>query len=396
MPIRVTCPNCGNVLTAPDAAAGKRGKCPKCKSAVAIPAGIAPPAAKPSGPLPVAAVVRRAEPGGGEEFDVEVLPDDPPPRPVQPVRPAVVAPPVAAAPPPPAGNPFAVFGPPPDSAAAKLRLDDPAIDEPKRPPLHPGWQSVVGGLGALKTAGWVGLAAVGLSAFLQLTMTIESKFALYTVLGLSLIASLVSLVFHFIGLVRSLKMPPPEDGGAGRGLAQTALILTAAGVVLAPCFGLGFLGLLAVPFVLGAFLRGIGQILQDRPTTAAAARFMIASGAAIVASVVVSVVATVVVPSMVVGGGSLRTAQIIVLLLSFASAAVNLVAGLLYVSAVGHAERAVRSAIRLRGVTAGPADEGPRRGAPGRDFDDEAPTPLATRRPSGRTQPAGDDFNPFA
>lgn len=46
MPIRVACPNCGNVLGAPDAAAGKKGKCPKCGTIIPIPAPPPPAAAE--------------------------------------------------------------------------------------------------------------------------------------------------------------------------------------------------------------------------------------------------------------------------------------------------------------------------------------------------------------
>ncbi|MDB5313034.1 MAG: hypothetical protein JWO38_7236 [Gemmataceae bacterium] len=37
MPIRIACPSCAAVLTVPDTAAGKTGKCPKCQTPIAIP-----------------------------------------------------------------------------------------------------------------------------------------------------------------------------------------------------------------------------------------------------------------------------------------------------------------------------------------------------------------------
>src|SRR4051794_17160154 len=38
MSIAVTCPGCGATMKAPDALAGKKSKCPKCASAVSVPA----------------------------------------------------------------------------------------------------------------------------------------------------------------------------------------------------------------------------------------------------------------------------------------------------------------------------------------------------------------------
>src|SRR5262245_26890235 len=37
MPISVVCPQCGAKLNAPDSAAGKRVKCPKCQTAMLVP-----------------------------------------------------------------------------------------------------------------------------------------------------------------------------------------------------------------------------------------------------------------------------------------------------------------------------------------------------------------------
>src|SRR5262245_11675410 len=43
MPISVVCPSCSAKLGAPDAAAGKKVKCPKCQGSIVVPA----PKAKP-------------------------------------------------------------------------------------------------------------------------------------------------------------------------------------------------------------------------------------------------------------------------------------------------------------------------------------------------------------
>ena len=44
MPIPVTCDGCGARFKAPDAAAGKKGKCPKCGARIVVPAPAAPAA----------------------------------------------------------------------------------------------------------------------------------------------------------------------------------------------------------------------------------------------------------------------------------------------------------------------------------------------------------------
>ncbi len=46
MPIEVSCPSCSHRLRAPDTAAGKRVKCPKCKSVIQVPAAESAPAAE--------------------------------------------------------------------------------------------------------------------------------------------------------------------------------------------------------------------------------------------------------------------------------------------------------------------------------------------------------------
>jgi TM2 domain-containing membrane protein YozV len=47
MPIIVTCPSCSTTLKAPDAAAGKKVKCPKCTSPITVPAPAPAPVADP-------------------------------------------------------------------------------------------------------------------------------------------------------------------------------------------------------------------------------------------------------------------------------------------------------------------------------------------------------------
>jgi TM2 domain-containing membrane protein YozV len=49
MPIVVTCPSCGSKLKAPDTAAGKKLKCPKCQAPIAVP-GAAADAPQPAAP----------------------------------------------------------------------------------------------------------------------------------------------------------------------------------------------------------------------------------------------------------------------------------------------------------------------------------------------------------
>lgn len=43
MPISMKCPQCGKKLNAPDSAAGKRARCPHCKTIVTLPVPSAPP-----------------------------------------------------------------------------------------------------------------------------------------------------------------------------------------------------------------------------------------------------------------------------------------------------------------------------------------------------------------
>jgi hypothetical protein len=61
MPIRLSCPACDKPMQAPDAAAGKRVKCPNCQAVVAVPAASAAPVA-PAAALPPPVPPRAAAP----------------------------------------------------------------------------------------------------------------------------------------------------------------------------------------------------------------------------------------------------------------------------------------------------------------------------------------------
>lgn len=53
MPISLICPTCGKTLKAPDAAAGKTGTCPGCKSKFTVPMPEPEPVEEPMAPLPL-------------------------------------------------------------------------------------------------------------------------------------------------------------------------------------------------------------------------------------------------------------------------------------------------------------------------------------------------------
>ena len=59
MPIMVSCPGCSTQLKAPDNAAGRQIQCPKCQTAIMVPAAQGAPGVAPQAPPPV------AEQGGG-------------------------------------------------------------------------------------------------------------------------------------------------------------------------------------------------------------------------------------------------------------------------------------------------------------------------------------------
>ncbi len=114
MPIPVVCGNCQTRLNAPDAAAGKKVKCPKCQTVMAVPGAAAPP-----------------PPAADTPFDFN---DDPQPRRTggesPPARPAPESPP----PPPPAAGAAFDFGAAVSSASEpKGRGDRPRREDDDRP-----------------------------------------------------------------------------------------------------------------------------------------------------------------------------------------------------------------------------------------------------------------------
>ena len=68
MPIAIACPSCKVRLQAPDTAAGKRVKCPKCQTAIPVPGGEAP-AAPRSAPAPAKAPAKKSAPDNDFNFD---------------------------------------------------------------------------------------------------------------------------------------------------------------------------------------------------------------------------------------------------------------------------------------------------------------------------------------
>ena len=83
MPIKVSCHSCGGKFNAPDAAAGKKTKCPKCGGVIEIPTpGTETPAeffASPEPAAPPKDEVYEAEPVPSGLFDDEDFNLDPPP-----------------------------------------------------------------------------------------------------------------------------------------------------------------------------------------------------------------------------------------------------------------------------------------------------------------------------
>jgi hypothetical protein len=323
MPIRVSCPTCGSTINAPDKAAGKSGKCPKCGSMVAIP--------KPEGDLPNSQVIN-PEPSPApvvakkpvpekfdveidDDFDVDIDIDDNPPAPK--AAPVVAAPaPVVAAPAtvaPPIGNPFADFAPPPDSAAAKFDFGQPDpvlgddeeppvkrrrksasedVDEPapsSREPMHPGWESVLRGLNMMKFSVIVFIVVLLSGGISGLLIALKLPMILFWIGGgMSLLMLLISAVMLTIGLFHCQKAPQPKQGGPGPQMAQFAFYAVLGAILLSACGG--SLIALALPFLIGAFLRAVGNALPHPSTTKAATRYMIATGVGFVISLLCVIV----------------------------------------------------------------------------------------------------------
>src|SRR3954470_20584512 len=73
MPRTIQCPQCGVVLNIPDAAAGRRLKCPKCATKFA--ADGAPPPARPASPsLPSRGMASSLPLRASHEFDLPTAP----------------------------------------------------------------------------------------------------------------------------------------------------------------------------------------------------------------------------------------------------------------------------------------------------------------------------------
>ena len=84
MSIVVTCPSCAANIKAPDAAAGKKVKCPKCTSTIAVPAAAPPPVFDDftdDAPPPVSAKGGAVQPYVKDEAadDAPAAPPPPPP-----------------------------------------------------------------------------------------------------------------------------------------------------------------------------------------------------------------------------------------------------------------------------------------------------------------------------
>src|SRR5206468_4058449 len=72
MPIAISCPSCKARCNAPDTAAGKKVKCPKCQSLISVPAGGSSPAAptqKQPAAAPSKAPPKKSEPQDDFNFD---------------------------------------------------------------------------------------------------------------------------------------------------------------------------------------------------------------------------------------------------------------------------------------------------------------------------------------
>jgi hypothetical protein len=94
MPISVHCPQCGKKLNAPDSAAGKRARCPQCKTILTLPAADVPMAdevldAEPMQPPPSGLGVSDPGDAPGDEYGLAPDPTEqlqaPPPLPTSPV-----------------------------------------------------------------------------------------------------------------------------------------------------------------------------------------------------------------------------------------------------------------------------------------------------------------------
>lgn len=73
MPVKVRCPECEKVLTAPDAARGKSVRCPKCEARIKIPGGDGAGAGSQKSPVRKKKVARRRPVEQEDDFDDDFL-----------------------------------------------------------------------------------------------------------------------------------------------------------------------------------------------------------------------------------------------------------------------------------------------------------------------------------
>lgn len=277
MPLTVACPNCPAKLKVPEAAAGRRVKCPKCGGVMTVPAA-------PLDPTPAAAVVTPPAPVAPRPVPVvppppvedlqDLAPTSPPPAARAARRAEADDPPARAArrrdddsderPAPRAARP----------AATKRRDDgndyhpnDYRSDDPDglAPRLHRGWKMVALGyrmlglamlfslLGVLGTVG--GMIAFGgskaVDALSAGAKSPERVLELATP-GLAVGGVFLGLagLFAFLGYLFLMLMPKDEDGGKGKTLGIVMFIL-----LFIP--GLNAL----VPWLLPLYSAGVGTAL---------------------------------------------------------------------------------------------------------------------------------------
>ncbi len=268
MPIQVTCAACGGVFHAPDTAAGKRAKCPKCGGAIQIPLP-APPAG-----------VFEAEAAGGlppddSGFDVEP-PSELPPRD--------------------ALKPCPMCGEMIQQSAVKCRFCGEVLDK--------SLAGVLGGSGDVSDPAWLKVRA-GLSTLFNCLVVIIVVFVVMIVAGMFLgfmaagaanpaMPAEIAVVMGICGLVllgavigtivgQARCTSVPAETGA-RGFAIGAVLCAVANVVMATAGNVAdqdgittggnlIAGIGTVLFAL--FIRRAAAYLGDNALAASAGRFLI-------------------------------------------------------------------------------------------------------------------------
>jgi hypothetical protein len=168
MPITVTCTSCNATLRAPDAAAGKQIKCPKCQSVISIPASTTP--------------------------DSPVTPAVPPP-----------APPV-----PEAGPPMAGAAPPrsdfDDRPRRRRDFDDDDRDDRRRWRRRdlPQGDGTAGGNAGLSMGLGIGAIALGLLAAVFSLIPCCGAFVAWPAGGIGLLLALIGLLMCFLAKPRNV------------------------------------------------------------------------------------------------------------------------------------------------------------------------------------------------